>query len=198
MSEDQQDEIEKVKQEYLKSLGEDYKYSIGKFDSQVLYLSSGALGLTLAFIKDILPIDKSSFIGLFYAAIWLFVLTILFSFIAHYISSTLIAKRIEDIENNNTDNIKESKIITRLNIFQIIGLIAGIICLVLFVNINLVVMSKENDKPRINKPAKTQEGFEKGLPVKPLPQSLKPKPGNSGSQGGNSGSGKSNESKSND
>ena len=62
-----------IKKEYLKDLYEDYKYSIEKFDTQHLYLSSEALGISLTFLKDLLPLGKVIHLWLFIVAIWIFV-----------------------------------------------------------------------------------------------------------------------------
>lgn len=133
MSED----IENAKKDYLKQLYEDHNYSIEKFDSQALYISSGALGLSLAFLKDFVPVKEAIWLWLFYVAIWLFVIVILVGFIAHYRSSRLIEKQIKLVDEDRLDEIKEDKSIHIINKWTILLLMLGIAALVLFVSLNL-------------------------------------------------------------
>lgn len=44
-------EQEAAKQKYIDELKAIIQYSISKFDDQILYISSGALGLSLGFIR---------------------------------------------------------------------------------------------------------------------------------------------------
>jgi len=178
------EDTEKINQEYLKDLYADYKYSIEKFDSQALYISSGALGLSLAFVKDIVPVKDAVALWLFYVAMWLFVLVILIGFIAHYRSSKLIDNTMKLVDEGKLDQIKEDKSIDRTNKIIIGVLILGISALVLFVNLNLSVMSEQkennseqNPKPKVitEIPKRDQSNLiEKALKPKPLPSALNP------------------------
>lgn len=132
------DDVPNVKQQYLEDLYEDYKYSIEKFDTQHLYLSSGALAISLAFLKDLVPLGKAIHLWLFIVAIWIFVSAILIGFIAHYRSSKLIADRIKLIDEERYDELKEDTSIHKINKFLIALLFLGISILVLFVSINLI------------------------------------------------------------
>lgn len=186
MSED----IENTKKDYLKQLYEDYKYSIEKFDSQALYISSGALGLSLAFLKDIVPVQNAIGYWLFYLALWVFVAIILIGFIAHYKSSRLIEKRIKLLETDRFDEIKEDNSIHTINKIIIGASAVGISALVLFVSLNLKVMSEEQKSSNSDQRADTtkiqkiievdipspKKGKiqEKALPLKPLPTDLQP------------------------
>jgi len=132
------DDMPDIKQQYIKDLYEDYKYSIEKFDAQHLYLSSGALAISLAFLKDLVPLGKAVHLWLFIVAIWIFVSAILLGFIAHYRSSKLIAERIKLVDEDRYDEIKEDTSIHNINKFLIALLFLGISLLVLFVSINLI------------------------------------------------------------
>lgn len=184
------DNKEKIKQEYLSELYNDYRYSIEKFDSQSLYIGSGALALSLTFIKDIVPIEFIKLESLYYVSVFLFVISILLGFIAHIISAKLIKKRISEISLNNF-KIPEDKIIPRLNKFVAGILIAGIFFLSVFSLYNFSEyqtfkkkqkMSEENvkndDLNEIYIPKVEGEKLEeKAMTVKPIPQELKdPKP----------------------
>ena len=186
------DDTEKVRQEYIKDLYADYKYSIEKFDSQALYISSGALGISLAFVKDFVPVANAVALWLFYAAIWAFVLVILLGFIAHYRSSKLIEKRISLVDEGKLNEVKEDTSIDKINKVIIWVLMLGIGALVLFVSLNLSAMSKQQSKKVITETPKKQKGSlnEKALKPKPLPSALNPSGPQAGNQSGNQGGGK--------
>jgi hypothetical protein len=85
-----EDSITDPKNKYLDDLHSDYRYSIDKTDYHALYISSGALAISLTFLKDIVPFKDAIWLFLFYIALIMFVLTILLGFLAHYLSSQLI------------------------------------------------------------------------------------------------------------
>lgn len=135
--------IEDVKREYIKDLYTDFRYSIEKFDTQIVYLSSGALAISLTFLESIVPIKEAVCLILYYSAIILFGLTILIGFIAHYISSKQIMKRMKQIEQNNF-NVQDNHWISFINKTIIVILTFGISLLIIFTIIN---MNISNNKP---------------------------------------------------
>ena len=132
------DDFEKAKQDYLSQLEKDRRYSIEKFDAQALYLSSGALAISLTFIKDIVPIEDAQFIYLYYVAIILFGITILVGFIAHYVSVQLSIKQYSKIQNDDYEevNSKSIHILNRIIMSTLIVAIGFLICFVI-INIHL-------------------------------------------------------------
>jgi hypothetical protein len=112
------------KDKYLKDLFEDLKYSISKFDDQSLLISSGALGLSLTFIKDIVPFQDSKFIFLFYCSLFLFIISMALGFIGHYISARQISNTIKLVTEEKYREIKTDKLIPQINFFIFIFLIS--------------------------------------------------------------------------
>lgn len=167
-------DIEQIKQAYIKDLYEDFRYSIEKFDSQSLYISSGALGLSLTFITAVLPIADLQNFWLFYIGITLFIFVIAIGFLSHLRSSKLIAKQIELVSKNLP--VQNDNSIQKLN-KVIAGLIVlGILSITLFISLNIENMSKkEIIKPQSND--QSENNFEKArykraLPLKPVPEAL--------------------------
>ncbi|MDD4236865.1 MAG: hypothetical protein PHF99_12700 [Bacteroidales bacterium] len=139
---DNNQDIEEIKREYIKDLYADYRYGIQKFDTQALYLSSGALAISLTFLKDIVPINEAICLTLYYTSLVLFGLTILIGFVAHYISSRLIMARIKRIEQNDF-NVQDSDWISIINKVIIATLVIGIGLLITFTMINMNSANKK-------------------------------------------------------
>lgn len=136
---------EKIKQDYINDLYTDFRYGIEKFDTQALYLSSGALAISLTFIKDIVPIKEAVYLYLFYTALILFTLTITIGFIAHFISTRQIMARIKKVEQDEF-TVHDNDWISRINKLIIFTLIAGIALLVTFTMINMNAVNKKENK----------------------------------------------------
>jgi hypothetical protein len=134
------------KDKYLKDLFEDLKYSISKFDEQSLLISSGALGLSLTFIKDIVPLQDSKFIWLFYSALFFFVISMGLGFIGHYISARQISNTINLVIEGKYAEIKADKLIPKINFFIFAFLIVGIFVLVSYCVINIEIAKNKKIK----------------------------------------------------
>jgi hypothetical protein len=130
------EDLAKIKRDYLNSLWDDYKDSISKFDDQSLLISGGALGISLTFVKDIVPLDQSIHLWLFVLALICFVLTILFGFINHIISANTIKRTHQKASANDFTKPINNKI-AGLNIFIAGSLVTGLILLVLYCTINI-------------------------------------------------------------
>lgn len=141
---------EELKNKYIADLYDDFRYCIEKFDSQALYLSSGALALSLTFLKDIVPIKDAKLLCLYYISLILFCLTILTGFLAHYISARLIMKRIKKVENDDYI-VKDNKWISILNGFVIGTLLVGIGLLITFTIINIDFVKNNESKFVVNR-----------------------------------------------
>jgi hypothetical protein len=151
------------KEQYIKDLFEDLKYSLSKFDSQSLAISSGALGISLTFIKEIVPFNKSEYIILFYISLGLFILTLTFGFIGHYLSLRQISKSIKKVEEDKISEIKVDNVIPKINLTVAISLPLGILFLVLYcvLNIENVRNSKEENPTKKMTIEKVNENGEK-------------------------------------
>ncbi len=143
--------------EHLDNAWKDYSYAIKKFDEQSLFISSGALALSLTFIKDIVPLKESSYIAFFYISIILFLLTIVLGFLSHVVSSDtnmtvykmlLERKEIKEDDKVAIDKIDKkinnfqfstSKTISRMNQVLTYSLIFGLISLVFYCIINILI-----------------------------------------------------------
>ena len=71
--------------EFLETLKKDYRYNIELFDKQSVYIAGGALAISLTFIRDIVPLNMSIFLLLYYVSISFFALSILLSFLSFLI-----------------------------------------------------------------------------------------------------------------
>lgn len=124
--------------EYWQQLSKLYTESSTQFDKQLLYIASGAFGISFAFLKDIVKITDSVCKCYLIAAWSAFSLVILFSIISHFTSMKAINRRMKYLQNEKEDNSKVFNVITKtLNISMIILLAAGLIFLTVFVAINI-------------------------------------------------------------
>ncbi len=83
---------EKLHDEYRRKIWEDTKSGTENFDKYMLTFSSGALGLSLAFIKDVVPIGKAVWIPSLISSWVAFVLCILVTLISFRISIRALEK----------------------------------------------------------------------------------------------------------
>ncbi len=67
-------------------LFEAYKESSIQFDKNILYISAGALGLSMTFIKDIVPLNEALYVSLLIIAWSIFTLIIFASLLSYYLS----------------------------------------------------------------------------------------------------------------
>jgi hypothetical protein len=120
------------------------------FEKNITYISAGALGLSMTFIEKIVDTYNATFLFFLFAAWGLLTFTLLVNLLSHYLSSYYHDKSTEELDNNNptlSDKIdSRNKQLRRINITTVISLILGIICLILFVSINLTKMKDEKSK----------------------------------------------------
>jgi hypothetical protein len=131
-----------AEEEYIKAKYQTLSYGNEQFDKNVLFIASGALGISFGFIEKVVPNlaiaqNKNFLIDSWYC----FAGVIFISLVAHFIS--ILANRWA-IVNDNMENAKYNRIsgrwnigIRTLNIFMILGLFFGVILLVLFVKQNI-------------------------------------------------------------
>lgn len=146
-------EIEEIKSRYRDQLYQGMSYSINKFDDQILYLSSGALVLSLSFIGTIVPLEKSTWVALLYFSWGLLLVTAIVSVYTHLESYNLHGKQIERLELGQDLVVMDKKTSFR-NKSMFTSLTTGIFLQVLFVIINIQHMKNEN---AVNKEVSTSQ-----------------------------------------
>lgn len=126
------------KNPFLDQLNKAYLESSSQFDKQVLFIASGALSISLAFIKDIIKLDVATNKVLLLLAWIFFGAVILICILSHYTSLKAINYRIENLYQKK-DNI--SKLFDwwtkAFNILMMLFLATGLILLFIFIGINI-------------------------------------------------------------
>ncbi len=121
-----------------------------KYDNAILTLSTGILAISLAFIKDIVPLNKASLIILLITSWCLFGLTIVSTLVSFIVSQFAIKRQLEYAEKYYLD--KKDEYLTKKNrlaryteyanytsgVFFMIGIITTII----FVSVNFLGENK--------------------------------------------------------
>lgn len=124
------------KQELYKTL----TYSNEQFDKQILFIASGALGVSFAFIDKLIELRKSIRKELLIDSWYLLSIVILIALVSHFISLQSIRWSIANYENEvkiERGNYKWNLVIRVLNVSMMIGLFAGVIRLIQFINLNI-------------------------------------------------------------
>ena len=123
---------------YLEQLNKAYIQSSAQFDKQVLFIASGALGVSLAFIKDIVKLEIATNKPLLLLAWISFGTVILICILSHYTSLKAINFKIEHVHQKTDKTSKRFDFFTKLfNILMIVILAAGLILLNVFIGINI-------------------------------------------------------------
>lgn len=128
---------ESYEQELYKTLN----YSNEQFDKNVLFIASGSLGVSFAFIEKIVPDLAKANEKVYLISSWYFFAGVIFvCLISHFISS--LSLRWSVVNHGNNDKFaKGSKrwnfIIRTLNIIMILGLLTGTVLLINFINKNI-------------------------------------------------------------
>ncbi|HBS86932.1 MAG: hypothetical protein A2W91_12950 [Bacteroidetes bacterium GWF2_38_335] len=115
-------------------------YSNQQFDKNVLFIASGALGISFAFIEKMVPditeaTGKCNLISSWY----LYATVIFLSLTAHFISILANRWAIVNADSKNFDKIscQWNWTIRTFNIFMIIGLLIATLLLISFIQINI-------------------------------------------------------------
>jgi len=93
-------------QNYYDKLFEAYMSSSAQFNKDLLFFSSGALGISFAFIKDIVKLDTATYKILLLISWILFGIVVLLCVISHYTSLKALNNK---MKNLNVSGDKESK-----------------------------------------------------------------------------------------
>lgn len=122
--------------------GELYKtlaYSIAEFDKMVVFIASGALGISFAFIEKVVELDKAVAVSWLTWAWYCFTGTILTGLLCHFVS--IMALR-WSIQNHTSSTFRQDARrwnwpIRGMNLLMIVLLIWGLWDLIRFVEQNL-------------------------------------------------------------
>lgn len=126
------------KDTYLEQLNKAYIESSSQFDKQILFIASGALGISLAFIKDIVKLDIATSKNLLLLSWIFFGAVILICILSHYTSLKAINFKIENLYQKKDKTSKLFDFFTKLfNILMIVFLATGLILLFVFIGINI-------------------------------------------------------------
>lgn len=179
--------LEDVREKYADALREGMRYSIGKLDDQILYISSGALAISLTFIKDIVPLQQAVWLILLFLSWLMLTVCVGLSLYSHLHSYQEHQKQLERLENNL--DLKEDKSTDWINKTNTILLILGIVLQVSFASINIYLMPEQATNPPTASPQQTIQiiapdtGEKLGLPVAKTPKELKPAADTSATKG---------------
>ncbi|MCF8219021.1 MAG: hypothetical protein K9I29_01445 [Bacteroidales bacterium] len=110
------------------------EYSSEQFDKLLVYLSSGALVLTLGFVKEIVKVTDETDVRLLIASWSLFALSLLLVLISH--KTSLISMDLE-LAGKKKKSDKTDVITDVFNWSALIFLITGIIFFIIFISCNL-------------------------------------------------------------
>ena len=129
-------------EEYTKAQYAALEYSNQQFDKNVLFIASGALGISFAFIEKVIPDIHNAVCNNLLTASWYFFAGVIFiSLVSAFISILANRWAIENNENNckkyNGKRCAWNWLIRSFNILMILGLFIGIILLVKFVKLNI-------------------------------------------------------------
>jgi len=129
--------------EYRKSILESKSKSDDDFEKYITLISSGGLGVTIAYINDIIPIKESVGSWVLFLG-WIMLCTTLFlNLLSHHKSSICNEKTIDEIDELEyeelSDNIdSRNKIIRCLNLASIITVGIGLLLIIIFTIINFI------------------------------------------------------------
>ena len=126
--------------EYTEQQYQALKYSYEQFDKNVLFIASGALGISFAFIEKVIPnLPQALKTNLLINSWYCFAGVIFISLVAHFIWTQAIRWSIEKKDSKNYYKTRRSLnwLIRSINGLQIAGLLLGIILLINFVKLNI-------------------------------------------------------------
>jgi len=121
----------------VKTFSEGLLYSVTKFDTISLTISSGALVLTLSFIKDIIPLKDSVGRWQLYASIWFFAAGILGAYVGHLLSMHYYTKYLNFTVEHQYHKLEKNALVHYWNCATAFAIVLGMVMLVLFCVQNL-------------------------------------------------------------
>ena len=138
------------KDKYIEQLYRGYEYSSTQFDKSILFIASGAFGISFSFVDKIIDLSKAEHTLLLMLS-WYIFATIVFIFtIAHYIAVRKFNQALKEYRPDDEQEVDEEKQeipkmksrkpdfwVTVLNISMIGGLFVGMLFLIIFVHLNI-------------------------------------------------------------
>lgn len=126
----------------IKAVEDVWKYSTEQFDKNILFIASGALGISFAFIKDIIPDLKKAICKEYLTSSWyIFAGVIFISLVGHFISmlggNWAIKNHFLDDQTFNRKLNWWNIPIRILNATTIIAIFIGALTLIYFINQNI-------------------------------------------------------------
>ncbi|MCT4665985.1 MAG: hypothetical protein N4A45_12220 [Flavobacteriales bacterium] len=116
------------------------KYSNEQFDKNILFIASGALGISFAFIEKVIPdLSKAVYKNSLIASWYCFAGVIFISLSAHLLSMMANRWAIANVNHPEYEKIttRWNLLIRGINIAMILGLLAGNILLISFIKLNI-------------------------------------------------------------
>jgi hypothetical protein len=127
---EKKDQKEQEKSDWINQIQKIREYSSEQFDKLIVYLSSGALILTLGFVKDIVPMTKETNKSLLIISWSLFTLALILMLLSH--KASIISMDYELNEKSHKSNFFD-KITELLNWASTFSLMTGVITFIIFV-----------------------------------------------------------------
>lgn len=142
--EKQQEEQEKQDSWHLDQLSKTYEYSAEQFDKSILFVSSGALGLSITFLDKLVKLESAAFLLLLAISWGAFVVTIFLFTVAHYISKQAANKAIRNyyIDQERCEKPRD-RWVKYSNKTMIVTLLIGLSTLIAFILLNLKYNEQE-------------------------------------------------------
>lgn len=145
MNDERKDEWKRLYAETRKDLLTRQLSNSEKFDGAVLTLSTGALGISLVFIKDVVPLEKAQCAELLIVSWCFFGLAIISVVISFLVSQEGIKKQLNHAEEYYLNGKEEyltkanipAKVTDFLNYASGVLFVLGIILTIIFVSINI-------------------------------------------------------------
>jgi hypothetical protein len=132
---------QKILDEYRQHLIKVTEGNTDRFEKQLSYISAGSLGLTMAFIKDVVGnLDNTKFNWLVMVGWSAMGFTLLLNLFSQIYANHCLSNTIEEIECNNYNSNRAGRRRSRvmwLNYISIVTLIGGVIFLLIFISKNI-------------------------------------------------------------
>ena len=149
--------------EFRNSVYETKSKSQDDFEKYINIIASGGLGITIAFFDKIVQIDKAICLWIIVCG-WLFLaITLLVNLFSHFKSVHYMELTISEINDEKYEEVftnveKRNKIINWFNLVSLTSLIIGVLAIIIFVTINLYIMSNDRKPVYPQKPITEEKG----------------------------------------
>lgn len=184
---EEQTRAERLHDEYRRKLWDDIKSSTDSFDKYMLTFSSGALGLSVAFLKDVVPLSKAIWVPCLLSSWVAFVLCIMVTLISFRFSiralensgPLLDAYYLEKDTDAYNKHLKTfaAKAIDWCAYSGIILFVLGLVFTMMFVGVNIKeakAMSDNETRTKETPTVKTMDFGCKPVAMAPLEKGTKP------------------------